>query len=65
MNYTEAIDYLKQHNITKPDGTFYEFGEVSWFNGGMLKILNFLKDIPELPERTMTDQINEVTILSL
>lgn len=47
MNYTEAIDYLKQHNITKPDGTFYEFGE----------------DIPELPERTMTDQINEPILL--
>jgi len=29
MNYTEAIDYLKQNNIKKPDGTFYEFGEVS------------------------------------
>lgn len=30
MDYTDAIDYLKQHNITKPDGTFYEFGEVSY-----------------------------------
>ena len=28
MLYTEAIDYLKQHNITKDDGTFYEFGDV-------------------------------------
>ena len=28
MNYTEAIVYLKEHNITKEDGTFYEFGEV-------------------------------------
>ena len=65
MNYTEAIDYLKQHNITKPDGTFYEFGEVSWSNSVTFYIVNFLKDIPELPERTMTDQINEVTMPSL
>ena len=28
MNYTEAIVYLKEHNIKKEDGTFYEFGEV-------------------------------------
>ena len=31
MNYTEAIQYLKDNNITKDDdGTFYEFGEVSY-----------------------------------
>ncbi|KAJ8304789.1 hypothetical protein KUTeg_018372 [Tegillarca granosa] len=28
MAYTEAIDYLKANNITKDDGTFYEFGDV-------------------------------------
>lgn len=28
MNYTEAIEYLKANDITKEDGTFYEFGEV-------------------------------------
>lgn len=44
MNYSEAIVYLKEHDIKKPDGTYYEFGE----------------DIPEAPERAMTDQINEV-----
>lgn len=30
MNYTDAIQYLKDNNITKDDGTFYEFGEVSY-----------------------------------
>ncbi|XP_077985368.1 asparagine--tRNA ligase, cytoplasmic-like [Glandiceps talaboti] len=47
MDYTEAIVYLKEHNITKDDGTFYEFGD----------------DIPEAPERKMTDQINEPIFL--
>jgi len=30
MNYTDAITYLKEHNICKDDGSFYEFGEVSY-----------------------------------
>lgn len=47
MHYSEAIAYLKEHGITKDDGTFYEWGE----------------DIPEKPERTMTDQINEPILL--
>ncbi len=47
MNYSEAIEYLKANNIKKDDGTFYEFGE----------------DIPEAPERQMTDQINEVMMM--
>lgn len=47
MLYSEAIEYLKEHNITKEDGTFYEFGE----------------DIPEGPERKMTDKINEPILL--
>lgn len=29
MNYSEAIKWLKENNVTKDDGTFYEFGEVS------------------------------------
>ncbi|CAB3246471.1 unnamed protein product [Arctia plantaginis] len=41
MTYPEAIDYLRENNITKEDGSFYEFGE----------------DIPEMPERKMTDAI--------
>lgn len=28
MNYADAITYLKENNITKEDGSFYEFGEV-------------------------------------
>ncbi|KAH0539589.1 asparagine--tRNA ligase, cytoplasmic [Cotesia glomerata] len=47
MNYSQAIEYLRENNITKEDGTFYEFGE----------------DIPEMPERKMTDKINEPIML--
>lgn len=47
MNYSDAITYLKEHDIKKEDGTYYEFGE----------------DIPEMPERKMTDQINEPIFL--
>nr|CAG4647750.1 EOG090X030S [Moina brachiata]SVE92907.1 EOG090X030S [Moina brachiata] len=47
MNYSEAIVYLKENGISKDDGTFYEFGE----------------DIPEMPERKMTDKINEPIML--
>ncbi|XP_067937991.1 asparagine--tRNA ligase, cytoplasmic-like [Watersipora subatra] len=48
MAYADAIVYLKEHDIRKDDGTFYEFGE----------------DIPEAPERKMTDQINEPILLT-
>jgi asparaginyl-tRNA synthetase len=47
MNYSEAIEWLKANNVTKDDGSFYEFGE----------------DIPEGPERKMTDTINEPIML--
>lgn len=47
MRYTDAITYLREHDIKKEDGTFYEFGD----------------DIPELPERKMTDQINKPILL--
>lgn len=47
MEYADAIKYLKDNNITKEGGDFYEFGE----------------DIPEMPERKMTDQINEPIML--
>ncbi|XP_047998978.1 asparagine--tRNA ligase, cytoplasmic [Leguminivora glycinivorella] len=47
MAYTEALEYLKQHNITKEDGSFYEFGD----------------DIPEQPERKMTDAIGVPILL--
>lgn len=29
MNYAEAIEWLKEHDVKKDDGTYYEFGEVS------------------------------------
>ncbi|XP_041436978.1 asparaginyl-tRNA synthetase 1 L homeolog isoform X1 [Xenopus laevis] len=47
MNYSEAITWLKEHDVKKDDGTYYEFGE----------------DIPEAPERLMTDAINEPILL--
>lgn len=47
MEYADAIKFLKENNIAKEDGTFYEFGE----------------DIPEMPERKMTDMINEPIML--
>ncbi|XP_045517377.1 asparagine--tRNA ligase, cytoplasmic isoform X1 [Pieris brassicae] len=47
MAYTEALEYLKENNITKDDGSFYEFGD----------------DIPEMPERKMTDAIGEPILL--
>jgi asparaginyl-tRNA synthetase len=47
MQYTDALKYLKSHDICKPDGTFYEFGD----------------DIPEAPERAMTDAIGEPIFL--
>lgn len=30
MDYSDAILYLKEHEIKKEDGTYYEFGEVQW-----------------------------------
>lgn len=47
MDYSEAIQFLRENNITKEDGSFYEFGE----------------DIPEMPERKMTDLINQPIML--
>lgn len=32
MHYADAIKWLKENNVTKDDGTFYEFGEVSICN---------------------------------
>ena len=48
MRYMEAIEWLKENNIRKDDGTFYEKGE----------------DIPESPERLMTDKIGEPILLN-
>ena len=47
MQYVDAITWLKENNIRKDDGTFYEVGE----------------DIPEGPERLMTDKMNEPIML--
>ncbi|CAF4485166.1 unnamed protein product, partial [Rotaria sp. Silwood2] len=44
MNYSDGIEWLKENGIKNEEtGKVYEFGE----------------DIPELPERKMTDTINE------
>jgi asparaginyl-tRNA synthetase len=48
MTYADAIDYLKEHEIKKEDGSYYQFGE----------------DIPEAPERVMTDQIGRPIFLT-
>lgn len=48
MTYVEAIAWLKENNIRKDDGTFYEVGE----------------DIPEAPERLMTDKIGVPIMLN-
>ena len=61
MDYKDAIKYLKEHDIKKDDGTYYEFGN-------NLNALNFIDlylgdDIPEAPERKMTDQIGKVIML--
>uniref|UniRef100_A0A8C3AEP0 Asparaginyl-tRNA synthetase 1 n=1 Tax=Cyclopterus lumpus TaxID=8103 RepID=A0A8C3AEP0_CYCLU len=29
MNYTDAIEWLREHDIKKDDGSYYEFGEVT------------------------------------
>ena len=47
MQYTEAIQWLKDHDYKKEDGSYYELGE----------------DIPEAPERFMTDTINQPIML--
>jgi len=47
MPYVEAIAWLKENGYKKEDGTFYEVGE----------------DIPEAPERYMTDTIGETIML--
>jgi asparaginyl-tRNA synthetase len=47
MDYVDAIAWLKENNVKKEDGSFYEIGE----------------DIPEAPERRMTDTIGEPIFL--
>jgi asparaginyl-tRNA synthetase len=47
MNYTDALQWLKENEIRKEDGSLYEFGD----------------DIPEAPERKMTDAIGVPILL--
>jgi asparaginyl-tRNA synthetase len=48
MTYQDAIAYLKKHEITKDDGSFYQFGE----------------DIPQAPERAMIEKIGRPVFLT-
>lgn len=42
MNYVDAIKWLKDNNVTKDDGTFYEFGEVYFHKNINIKfVINF------------------------
>lgn len=47
MQYSEAIEWLRAHDVRKDDGTLYEYGE----------------DIPEKPERFMVDTLGEPIFL--
>lgn len=47
MQYKEAIEWLRSHDVRKDDGTLYEYGE----------------DIPEKPERFMVDTLGEPIFL--
>lgn len=47
MDYKDAIAWLRDNQVLKEDGTMFEFGD----------------DIPEKPERFMTDAINEPIFL--
>ena len=47
MTYGDAIDYCREHQIYKEDGTPYTYGE----------------DIPSGPERKMIDQIGEPVLM--
>lgn len=47
MDYKNAISWLRDRQVLKEDGTMFEFGD----------------DIPEKPERFMTDTINEPIFL--
>jgi asparaginyl-tRNA synthetase len=47
MTHREAVQWLRDHDYKKEDGTLYDYDE----------------DIPEMPERFLTDAIGKVIIL--
>ena len=45
MDYADAIKWLKENNVTKDDGTFYEFGEVCIARKAIIRPYKYLSKL--------------------